>query len=53
MTDNSAAPQGGLVRMSNRVMNLAYMLTQNARRHGDRTGFIWGDRSYTWRDELS
>src|SRR3954462_7612621 len=36
--------------MSNRVMNLAYMLTQNARRHGDRAGFIWGDRSFTWRE---
>ena len=36
--------------MSNRVMNLAYMLTQNARRHGDRTGFIWGERSFTWRE---
>ena len=30
--------------MSRRVMNLAHLLTQNARRHGDRTGFIWGDR---------
>jgi fatty-acyl-CoA synthase len=50
VTDNSAAPQGGLVRMSNRVMNLAYMLTQNARRHGERIGFIWGDRSFTWRE---
>jgi fatty-acyl-CoA synthase len=48
--DNSAAPQGGLVRMSNRVMNLAYMLTQNARRHGERIGFIWGDRSFNWRE---
>jgi fatty-acyl-CoA synthase len=36
--------------MSRRVMNLAHMLTQNARRHGDRTGFIWGDRSWTWRE---
>src|SRR4029450_13379034 len=36
--------------MSNRVMNLAYMLTQNARRHGERIGFIWGDRSFTWRE---
>src|SRR4029453_10371518 len=36
--------------MSNRVMNLAYMLTQNARRHGERMGFIWGDRSFTWRE---
>ena len=52
MTDNSAiaAPKGGLIRMSNRVMNLAYMLTQNARRHGERVGFIWGDRSFTWRE---
>ena len=31
-------------------MNLAHMLTQNARRHGDRTGFIWGDKSWTWRE---
>ena len=45
-----AAPRGGLARMSRRVMNLAHMLTQNARRHGDRVGFIWGDRSWTWRE---
>ena len=36
--------------MSRRVMNLAYMLTQNARRHGDRPGFIWGERSWSWRE---
>src|SRR5215218_5986971 len=46
----NAVPRGGLARMSRRVMNLAYMLTQNARRHGDRTGFIWGDKSWTWRE---
>ena len=46
----AAAPRGGLARMSRRVMNLAHMLTQNARRHGDRSGFIWGDRSWTWRE---
>src|SRR6516162_867884 len=40
---------GGQLRMSRRVMNLAYMLTQNARRHGDRLGFIWADKSWTWR----
>jgi fatty-acyl-CoA synthase len=34
--------------MSRRVMNLAHMLTQNRRRHGDRAGFIWGDKSWTW-----
>ncbi|MBA2402466.1 MAG: AMP-binding protein, partial [Bradyrhizobium sp.] len=31
-------------------MNLAHLVTQNARRHGDRTGFIWGERSWTWRE---
>jgi Acyl-CoA synthetases (AMP-forming)/AMP-acid ligases II len=36
--------------MSRRVMNLAHFLTQRARRHGDRVGFIWGDRSWTWRE---
>src|SRR5436190_459448 len=36
--------------MSNRVMNLAYMLTQNARRLPDRIGFIWGERRFTWRE---
>jgi len=51
MTDTSTnAPTGGLARMSNRVMNLAYMLTQNARRHGERVGFIWADHSFTWRE---
>ena len=45
----AAAPSGGVTRMSRRVMNLAHLLTQNARRHGDRTGFIWGEKSQTWR----
>jgi len=45
-----ATPRGGLARMSRRVMNLAHILTQNARRHGDRVGFIWGDKSWTWRE---
>ena len=31
-------------------MNLAYFLTQNARRHGDRIGLIWGERSWRWRE---
>ncbi len=44
------APRGGMVRMSRRVMNLAHFVTQNARRHGDRPGFIWGDRSWNWRE---
>ena len=42
-----AAPRGGLLRMSRRVMNLAYMLTQNARRLADRPGFIWAEQSWT------
>jgi fatty-acyl-CoA synthase len=49
-TGTPAAPSGGVRRMSRRVMNLAHFLTQNARRHGDRVGFIWGDRSWTWRE---
>src|SRR3954453_10729785 len=49
-TATATAPRGGISRMSRRVMNLAHMVTQNARRHGDRTGFIWGERSWTWRE---
>jgi fatty-acyl-CoA synthase len=41
--------RGGVAPISRRVMNLAHLLTQNARRHGDRVGFIWGERSWTWR----
>lgn len=46
----NSTPRGGIVRMSRRVANLAYMLTQNARRHGSRIGFVWGERSWTWRE---
>jgi fatty-acyl-CoA synthase len=46
----TAAPSGGVARMSRRVMNLAHFLTQNARRHGDRVGLVWGERSWTWRE---
>src|SRR5450755_5150398 len=47
---NPAASSGSVTRMSRRVMNLAHFLTQNARRHGERLGFIWGDRAWTWRE---
>jgi fatty-acyl-CoA synthase len=47
---NAVNPLGSEGRMSRRVMNLAHMLTQNRRRHGDRAGFIWGDKSWTWRE---
>ena len=46
----AASPRGGLERMSRRVMNLAHLVTQNARRHGERVGFVWGERSWTWRE---
>jgi len=45
-----SAPLGGVVPMSRRVMNLAHFVTQNARRHGDRIGFLWGEQSWTWRE---
>ncbi|MCA3704444.1 MAG: AMP-binding protein, partial [Methylobacterium sp.] len=41
-------PEGGLARCSNRVMNLAHVLRQNARRFADRHGLVWGERSWTW-----
>jgi fatty-acyl-CoA synthase len=43
-------PRGGVTPMSRRVMNLAHLLTQNARRHGDRVGFICGEKSWSWRE---
>ena len=46
----AAIPRGGVRPNSRRVMNLAHLLTQNARRHGDRVGFIWAERSFTWRE---
>ncbi|MFN3663078.1 acyl-CoA synthetase [Yoonia sp.] len=38
----------GMTPFSTRVMNLSHLLTENARRLGDTTGFIWGDQSWTW-----
>ncbi|MFB9264570.1 acyl-CoA synthetase [Bradyrhizobium erythrophlei] len=49
VSSETTAPRGGIARVSQRVMNLAYLLTQNARRHGDRAGFIWGEKSWSWR----
>ncbi|MGO4815760.1 AMP-binding protein, partial [Cupriavidus sp. 2MCAB6] len=34
--------------VTRRVMNLAHIVTQNARRFGQRPGFIWGDRQWKW-----
>ena len=47
---SATIPPGGQLPMSRKVMNLAHMLTQNARRHGDRPGFIWAEKSWTWRE---
>jgi len=33
---------------STRVMNLGHFVDQNARRLGDRPGFVWGDRVWSW-----
>lgn len=41
-------PIGGVTPQSVRVMNLAYLLTRNARRYPALTGLIWGERSWTW-----
>lgn len=43
-------PTGGVTPQSTRVMNLAYLLTQNARRFPDRPGLVWADRTWTWRE---
>lgn len=42
------APRGGLARCSNRVMNMAHVLRQNARRFPDLPGLIWGEKIWTW-----
>ncbi|WP_024518846.1 acyl-CoA synthetase [Bradyrhizobium sp. Tv2a-2] len=47
---STTPPAGRQLRMSRRVMNLAHMLTQNARRLPARPGFIWADKSWTWRE---
>lgn len=48
MSGHSAKPEGGVARCSNRVMNLAHWLVQNARRFGDRPGLIWDEKHWNW-----
>jgi fatty-acyl-CoA synthase len=43
-------PNGGVARVSNRVMNLAHFLTQNARRFPHRPGLIRGEKQWSWRE---
>jgi acyl-CoA synthetase (AMP-forming)/AMP-acid ligase II len=47
MSDTSCS---GAAPPSTRVMNLAHFLTRAARRFPDSTGFVWGDRTWTWRE---
>lgn len=48
MSSATAAPVGGVVPMTRRVMNLAHIVTQNARRLPAHPAFIWGDRTLDW-----
>lgn len=45
-----AGPVGGQKPVTTRVMNLAHVLTRNARRFADRPGLIWGERQWSWRE---
>jgi fatty-acyl-CoA synthase len=45
MTDT---PKGGVVRVSRRVMNLAHLMRQCARRHAGAVGLVWGEATWTW-----
>lgn len=42
------APKGGVHPQSLRVMNLAHILSQNARRFPGLPGLIWGDQRWDW-----
>ncbi|GHD24221.1 acyl-CoA synthetase [Tianweitania populi] len=41
-------PVGGVRPNSTRVMNLATVLSQQARRHGGEPGLVWRDRVWDW-----
>ena len=48
MSSATAAPTGGVVPMTRRVMNLAHIATQNARRLPAHPAFIWGEKVLDW-----
>nr|WP_082009622.1 acyl-CoA synthetase [Methylobacterium sp. ZNC0032] len=48
MSSAKAAPTGGVVPMTRRVMNLAHIATQNARRLPAHPAFIWGEKTLDW-----
>lgn len=43
-----AAPRGGVMPVTKRVMNLSHFLRQAARRHPDEAGLVWGERCWSW-----
>jgi fatty-acyl-CoA synthase len=50
MTSNPLPTNCSVKPVSRRVMNLAHLLRQTARRLRDEIGFVWGDRTWTWAD---
>ena len=48
MSSAKPAPTGGVVPMTRRVMNLAHIATQNARRLPAHPAFIWGEKTLDW-----
>ena len=48
MSSTTAASTGGVVPMTRRVMNLAHIATQNARRLPKHPAFIWGEKMLDW-----
>lgn len=47
---NTPDPKGGVAPSTTRVMNLAHIIRQNARRFPERSGLVWGERRWTWRE---
>src|ERR687889_717247 len=50
MIGSPSHPHGGVTPVTRRVMNLSHFLRQAARRHGQETGFVWGEKTWTWSD---
>lgn len=48
MTSNPLPTNCSVKPVSRRVMNLAHLLRQTARRLKDEIGFVWGDKTWTW-----
>ena len=46
----TATPACGVERQRRRVMNLAHLLRNAARRHGDAIGFVHGEAAWTWEE---